>query len=360
MPSVPLPFVVALLLLILGVRTWRASEDRRGQLWFIALLLSCLLHAVVVGLRWGYGWSGLAPVQSLLAALLPPLLWLSFSRLRADGASSVRILLFHALGPVLVAATWCVYSPWVDPLLSLLYLGYGLALLFTARRGPDALLRSRLDAVATTQHLLIATAVALLSFAAGDIYIALRLAADDVDHAVGAIGFAQLMLVLLLGWVAVGLGMGQAEEEPATSANPSVPPAEPEDPCVASDASAGVSPVDDQLHDAVLAQVEALLGHERLYCDADLSLGRLARRVVLPARQISAAINVRRSMNVSQYINSHRIAEACRMLTTGSLPVTQIQLEVGFNSKSNFNREFQRITGTTPSAWRERKPADEL
>lgn len=356
MPSVPIPFVVALLLLILGVRAWRASDDRRGQLWFIALLLSCLLHAVVVGLRWGYGWSGLAPVQSLLAAVLPPLLWLSFSRLRADGTSSAGVLLCHALGPVLVASIWCLYSPWVDPLLSLLYLGYGLVLLFTARRGPDALLRSRLDAVATTQHLLIAAAVALLSFAAGDIYIALRLAVDDVDHAVGAIGVAHLMLVLLLGWVAVGLGTGQAEEESAASANPSALPAEPEEPSAAGDASA--SPDDDEQHDAVLARVEALLERERLYCDADLSLGRLARRVVLPARQISAAINARRSMNVSQYINSHRIAEACRMLTQGSLPVTQIQMEVGFNSKSNFNREFQRITGTTPSAWRERKPAD--
>jgi AraC-like DNA-binding protein len=29
--------------------------------------------------------------------------------------------------------------------------------------------------------------------------------------------------------------------------------------------------------------------------------------------------------------------------------------EVGFQTKSNFNREFRRVTDMTPLAWRERK-----
>jgi AraC-like DNA-binding protein len=32
--------------------------------------------------------------------------------------------------------------------------------------------------------------------------------------------------------------------------------------------------------------------------------------------------------------------------------VTEIMLEAGFQTKSNFNREFKRVTGLTPSDYR--------
>jgi AraC-like DNA-binding protein len=32
--------------------------------------------------------------------------------------------------------------------------------------------------------------------------------------------------------------------------------------------------------------------------------------------------------------------------------VTTIMLDAGFQTKSNFNREFRRVTGTSPSLWR--------
>jgi AraC-like DNA-binding protein len=40
------------------------------------------------------------------------------------------------------------------------------------------------------------------------------------------------------------------------------------------------------------------------------------------------------------------------MLQAGD-SVTVAMLGSGFNTKSNFNREFLRITGRTPSTWRE-------
>ena len=49
--------------------------------------------------------------------------------------------------------------------------------------------------------------------------------------------------------------------------------------------------------------------------------------------------------------NSYRIREACHSLEAGA-SVTEAMLASGFNTKSNFNREFRRITGRTPSAWR--------
>lgn len=41
------------------------------------------------------------------------------------------------------------------------------------------------------------------------------------------------------------------------------------------------------------------------------------------------------------------------MLRQPQLKITDIMLETGFISKSNFNREFMRITGKTPTAFRQ-------
>lgn len=59
--------------------------------------------------------------------------------------------------------------------------------------------------------------------------------------------------------------------------------------------------------------------------------------------------------NVSQYVNDYRIGEACRLLAATQKSVTEVMFEVGFQTKSNFNREFRRVTDMTPVAWRERK-----
>jgi AraC-like DNA-binding protein len=72
----------------------------------------------------------------------------------------------------------------------------------------------------------------------------------------------------------------------------------------------------------------------------------------LPARQISRAVNRIQKRNVSQFVNDIRVREACRLLKESSLSITQVIYECGFQTKSNFNREFLRVTGKTPRQWR--------
>lgn len=81
-------------------------------------------------------------------------------------------------------------------------------------------------------------------------------------------------------------------------------------------------------------------------------INRLARRLGVPDRRVSNAINRAHSMNVSQFVNTFRIKDACDLLCQTDQSVLQISMSVGFTSKSNFNREFVRITGKTPSKWR--------
>jgi len=68
---------------------------------------------------------------------------------------------------------------------------------------------------------------------------------------------------------------------------------------------------------------------KELFRDSNLTLARLAKRLSVPARDLSGAINRVTSENFSRFINSYRIAYAQRALLDTDLPVTEVMLEAG-------------------------------
>ena len=54
-----------------------------------------------------------------------------------------------------------------------------------------------------------------------------------------------------------------------------------------------------------------------------------------------------------QYVNEIRIGYACKLLTEHQYNITRICYESGFNNISNFNRQFKKITGRSPSEYLE-------
>jgi len=86
---------------------------------------------------------------------------------------------------------------------------------------------------------------------------------------------------------------------------------------------------------------------------SDLNLKKLARKVGVPTREVSRAINQHAEINVSQWINSARVDAACEALVDTEVSVTQAMMDAGFLTKSNFNREFRRLKGCSPTQWRE-------
>ncbi|WP_216279322.1 AraC family transcriptional regulator [Rhodobacter sp. 24-YEA-8] len=105
----------------------------------------------------------------------------------------------------------------------------------------------------------------------------------------------------------------------------------------------------------VLERLTAPLSERRLYRDPDLTLDRLSCRLGIPARQVSGAINCQLGCNVSQAINDWRIREAMRLLLETAAPVTQVMFNFGFQTKSNFNREFRQVAGSAPNEWRQQR-----
>lgn len=55
-----------------------------------------------------------------------------------------------------------------------------------------------------------------------------------------------------------------------------------------------------------------------------------------------------------EYINAVRIKNAMEYLTNTQLSVTDIAVQVGFNNIGYFNKQFRKIAGCTPSAFRHR------
>ncbi|MCC8088801.1 MAG: AraC family transcriptional regulator [Rikenellaceae bacterium] len=59
------------------------------------------------------------------------------------------------------------------------------------------------------------------------------------------------------------------------------------------------------------------------------------------------------SKTFTQYLLELRVGYACKLLLIGDMHISQICIECGFDTVSHFNRIFKRITGYSPSSYRE-------
>lgn len=136
----PLPFVVALLLLILLVVMLRGDEPAKRNRAFLALVALCALQSVVVGLRWGYDVAALRFALPVLASCVPPLVLASFhSLIRSEERSVPGAGWIHATPTIGVLMLVLLAPRYIDFALIVEYVGYALALLNLARTGTDAL-----------------------------------------------------------------------------------------------------------------------------------------------------------------------------------------------------------------------------
>lgn len=338
---VPLPFVVAALLAVLLARMLRGDGEGRQDGFFVALVGAYLLQSVLIGLRWGYGIRAMLPVQSVLAAVIAALAFTAFARLAGgSGKRASRPALHAAPACFLVVLHLLGWGEAVAPALILVFLGYGLALLRLALAGPDVLAAARLDGAVRSYRALQATTGALLASAATDILISLDYALTGGVHSGAVVASANVLALLVLGGAASSVRPGRT------------PGGEGEDDDGADEPERSAPQAPSEEDRAVADRLDRLMRSTGLYKDAELNLNRIGRRLALPARRVSAAVNRVHGTSVSQYVNGLRIAEACRLLSSTADPVTKVMFEAGFLSKSNFNREFARETGASPTAWR--------
>ncbi len=113
--------------------------------------------------------------------------------------------------------------------------------------------------------------------------------------------------------------------------------------------------VDEQAVTALFQRWEALVRAENLHkLEFGITLAQAAKKLQVSARQLSIATNHVYGKSFSVYLNDQRIAEAQRLLQAApDMAIIDVMQESGFSSKSNFNKEFLRVTGVSPSAFRQ-------
>lgn len=109
--------------------------------------------------------------------------------------------------------------------------------------------------------------------------------------------------------------------------------------------------------DEYLKKIIEVLEKDKIFMEENITLRKLSKTLSIPTHHLSQVINEKLQKNFNDLINSNRIEEAKRKLLESDAHETsilEIAYEVGFNSKSVFNRAFKKYTGMTPSQFRKK------
>ena len=118
----------------------------------------------------------------------------------------------------------------------------------------------------------------------------------------------------------------------------------------------GNAEVPNERTKALLEELRAALYEKKVYLRSDLSIEKLAAEMNVSSRHLSQIIHAHYRTTFPKLINQLRISEARRMLVDEKFrhySVEGIAQTVGFSSKSSFNVAFKKITGLTPSYFRD-------
>ena len=323
MIMIPLPFVFAAISLIVFFRELLSNREGERKHWFLWFLAALTFQEILIGVRFGYGLDWLREIQPVTAATLPPLAYFSFSR-----PTDKTGILMTTIPVALALLSISILPDLLDGFLAVNNLLFAILLARLGMKGSDALGWVKIDHSRQVLTLLWLVCAVLVVSGITDLAISYDFFKTDGKNTSSIAGSASLIGIVIaaaIGGLIVWRNLSVAK--PALQA--------------------------DSLKEMeVFARLEKLVRKEKLYLDADINLNRIARRMVLPVRDVSRAVNSQTRQNVSQFINMLRVKESCRLLKDTDMQVTQIIYAAGFNTKSNFNREFVRVEGMPPTEWR--------
>jgi AraC-like DNA-binding protein len=84
----------------------------------------------------------------------------------------------------------------------------------------------------------------------------------------------------------------------------------------------------------------------------ELSLRTVAKAVSFNANYLSERFKQVTGVNFVEYVARTRFEKACMLLRNGDLRISEIAFGVGFQSLSQFNRVFRRLSGKSPTQYR--------
>lgn len=325
LPTLPIPMIGAL---ILGFLFASLTMSQKRMTALSALVAMCAVQSALIAAVMHYAIEGLRWVLPFLACCIPPTAWIA---LRQSGLERHGSDWMHICAPALGLLAIFVQPYALDVMIPLVYIGYGSAIIYTVSHGADALPRLRFESGDVSGRIWHWIGVALIASALSDVAIILAIVSGAPHWQPWIVAISSSGFLLLMGALSLSKSLSDLPESTVEMT---------------------------QVHATVISEEEAdimlrldtLIEEGQLYLDPDLTLSRLARKLGLPVKTLSIAINKVTGENVSRYINARRIKAACTALDAGE-SVTEAMLSAGFNTKSNFNREFSRIVNKTPSEY---------
>jgi AraC-like DNA-binding protein len=95
-----------------------------------------------------------------------------------------------------------------------------------------------------------------------------------------------------------------------------------------------------------------IIQYIHLHYDEEITLSKLAKQFHVSIPYLSELFKEHVGLNFVHFIHEVRIRHACSLLTSTTIPVTEIALEVGYRSFQTFSRVFREQKKVTPTAYR--------
>lgn len=105
-----------------------------------------------------------------------------------------------------------------------------------------------------------------------------------------------------------------------------------------------------------LDKLERLMQEEKIYLDPTLNLQQLSARLDAPPHQVSQLLNQFKGESFSDFVNRYRVGHFKKAVgepANAHLSLLAVAFDSGFNSKAAFNAVFKKMTGLTPSEFKE-------
>ena len=104
----------------------------------------------------------------------------------------------------------------------------------------------------------------------------------------------------------------------------------------------------------ILSKLTNVMETEKPFLNPTFSLPDLADKLKISVHQLSQTINEGLNKSFFELAAEYRVNEAKRLLKDQpNIKIEEIAEQVGYNSKSSFNTVFKKITGMTPSEFRQ-------
>jgi AraC-like DNA-binding protein len=337
MITLPLAWLVSVLTTIAAFALSQETRTPFPARFFLCIfLLTLATIGLLLGFRLSFDAVWAARIQPLVAVMVAPSAYLGFDALTQDGEPKWRKMLLVNGIPVAMAQMAILANLPISA--DVFVLGVTSFYLFRLARllpcSADDFVHVAPHALRTLQSAVYATIILLGMMVASDLLIVAASAlAGDAFVQKFLTGMSGVFTAFIFVVALVGAPMLQRVTKSSLASTE--------------------RPNDSDR--TMLAALDALMNEKHIYTDSNLTLARVARRVSVPIRDVSTAINRMTGENFSRYINGFRVRHAQNALRTTALPITEVMFDAGFVSKSSFNTEFRRVVGQTPSQFRSDK-----